>query len=545
MSLDAGALGRAEAAVGEDAVPPLPPAPRAGIAAAAAFLATLLLALLLTPRALGIGDPAEFTLVLAVTGVPHPTGYPLYVMLGSAVTRLLHGLGVDWVRAAAAWSAVGLAAAAALLTATGIRMSTRSGRGAGLGWALPAFLFVLHPVALMAATEAEVHTWWYAWCAGAALVTLATLRRIDAARLPAAAPPARGAAAREPAGLAALRAAAAARGLGGAAFRWGLLAGAGLAHHAASLAFVIPLGAGLGLAAARARVLRPRHVLLALLGALPALASYGFVAWRAFHPAAYQWPLEPEWRSVLAHLRGAAYTYYVGGGWDPAPADRALIVNAILPLLVPGLVAGLWFAFRMRDPRGAWLGALLAAAALLALFAASYRVPDPARYFAPAMMVAALAAVPAFAAIERSVSRAIALVLLVAVALSAGAWAARRTVEENRRRVRADVRIREAWLRIPFERAIVTWHDDHVNRLKLYQILGGERPGLYVENPNRLTWPGPRRAFHARFGMDPFEGLGARTREDIARLPDHLRGRTGWPLVDFPEVLEHDPEPER
>lgn len=543
MSLDAGALGRAEAAVGEEAGPPLPPAPHAARAAAVAFLATLVVALLLTPPALGIGDPAEFTLVLAVTGVPHPTGYPLYVMLGSAFTRLLHGLGVDWVRAAAAWSAVGLAVAAALLTAAGIRMSTRSGRGAGLGWALPACLFVLHPVALMAATEAEIHTWWYAWCAGAALATLATLRRIAAAR-PAAAPPAAHEA-RAPAGLAALRAAAAARGLGGAWFRWGLLAGAGLAHHAASLAFVVPLGAALVVAAAAARVLRPRHAPLALLGALLALASYGFVAWRAFHPAVYQWPLEPEWGSVLAHLRGAAYTFYVGGGWDPAPADRALIVSAILPLLLPGLAAGLWFAFRLRDPRGAWLGALLVAAALLVAFAVSYRVPDPARYFAPAMMVAALAAVPAFAAIERSVSRGIALVLLVAVALSAGAWAARRTADENRRRVRADTRIREAWQRIPFERAIVTWQDDHVNRLKLYQILGGERPGLYVENPNRLTWPGPRRAFHARFGMDPFEGFAARTRDDIARLPDHLRGRTGWPLVDFPEVLEHDPEPER
>ena len=489
----------------------LRPALAGGLAALALFLA-------LTPPVLGIGDPAEFTLVLAACGVPHPTGYPLYVLLGSPFVRGLHALGVEWVRAAAAWSALGGAVAAALMVGAGGRMTARAGEARGLAFVVPALLVVLHPVMLEAATEAEVHTWWYAWCAGALLFALGRLRALEDAR-----------------------------GAGHAgrwAFAWGALCGAGLAHHAASLLILLPLTVALAIGAARAGALRPPQVAAGVLGALLTLASYGFVAWRAFHPAAFQWPLEPTAASVISHVRGAAYAFYVGG-WAPDAAQRALLRTAVFPLLAPGLLGVAWLALRTKGAAlRAWWTAMLAAAVLLVAFIVNYGVPDPARYFLPALMIAALAAGQGFGALERRMSRPPALALLAAVVLGAGAWSVRLTLDENRRRALADARIRAAWLAIPFERAIVMWWDDHVNRLKIYQLLGSERPGLYVENPNRLTWPGPRRAFHQRFGFDPFEGFELRERSDVGRLTDHLRGRAPLPVMDFPEVLEIGSEPD-
>ena len=50
----------------------------------------------LTPPVSGMGDASELTLVLATNGVPHPTGYPLYVALGHPFVTVLHGLGADY-----------------------------------------------------------------------------------------------------------------------------------------------------------------------------------------------------------------------------------------------------------------------------------------------------------------------------------------------------------------------------------------------------------------------------------------------------------------
>jgi hypothetical protein len=492
--------------------------PRAAIAFA---LATLALALLLTPAALGRGDAAELTLALALAGVPHPTGYPLYVLAGSPFVNALHAAGVSWVRAAAAFSALGAALAAGLLVALGGRLRARAAAReaaprASLAFALPAALLVLNPVWLEAATMAEVYTWWYAWVALAALLALANLRAIESRGEP-------------PSGRAALA--------------WGLLCGAGLLQHAASVCFVVPLTIALAWAAWRARAARPAHAAGFALGFVVALGADALIAWRAWHPARYQWPLDPSLHAVLSHVSAAAYRAYLGG-FAPGPEDRARLAGAILPLLVPGLVVTTVCALRCgeRALRAALL-ALLAGAGLLIAFLLAYRVPDPAMTFVPALMIALLGAAPAFAALERRVPRAAAAALLLAALAVAGATSVRAARAENRARENAEARIRRAWERIPYERAIVLWWDDDCTRLKLYQLLGGEKPGLYVESPNRLTWPAVRRDFERRFGFDPFEGFAVRRPEDVGRLPDHLRGRAPLPVLDFVSVLDWGPAP--
>jgi hypothetical protein len=78
-------------------------------------LGALLAYLWLAPHVAGDGDSSELTIALVRNGVPHPTGYPLWVLLGHAFVATLHRLGVSWDYAANAWSALGGSAAIALM----------------------------------------------------------------------------------------------------------------------------------------------------------------------------------------------------------------------------------------------------------------------------------------------------------------------------------------------------------------------------------------------------------------------------------------------
>lgn len=142
----------------------------------------LLLDLALAPRVMGEGDAAEFTLVLAVAGVPHPPGYPLYTLFGHAFVCALHALGVGWPFAASLWSVAG-AAAATLLTAAladhMIPVGTRLALPARLAVVAAALLAIAaNPVFLRAATQAEVYSWQTAWVAGSALAALTLWRML-------------------------------------------------------------------------------------------------------------------------------------------------------------------------------------------------------------------------------------------------------------------------------------------------------------------------------------------------------------------------------
>ncbi|HEY3215287.1 MAG TPA: DUF2723 domain-containing protein [Candidatus Eisenbacteria bacterium] len=444
---------------------------------------------LLCPPASGMGDSSEFTLVLATHGVAHPTGYPLYTLFGHLFCTLLHGVGTPWPLAAALWSAVGGGLALFFLHALGTALideaSPRSPATRFLAALIPLSLFAFQPIVLGEATRAEVNIWSLAWACGAALAFVRLAGAIRGGR-----------------------AESASRAAGGAA-AWGLVVGAGLAHHLTSVLISIPLTAGLVAMLALRRRLWPR-LPLAVGGALVPLASYGIIAWRAWHPARVQWAwLVPSLAGVVTHITGGQYRSFFGS-FAPSASQRELLATAAYPFLFPGLallVLGLLRAGD-RDRRITW-SALTAAAGSVTAFIFQYGVPDPAPYLLPALALGVAAAVPAIASVPGAGSRSGAFVLAAASLASGfviapwlrGGW------EERTATIAFEKVIRSMWSAIPPDTAIVSWTDDRFDRLVEYQLLRGEKPALLIVTPDLLFAPAMRRTIRERFGVDPVEGF--------------------------------------
>ena len=484
----------------------------------------------LCPPASGMGDSSEFALVLATNGVAHPTGYPLYTLLGHGFGVLLHALGVPWSFAAGLWSAVGGALALYFLHALGMELIEEA-EGVGtttrfLAALVPVSLFAFQPVVLGEATRAEVNVWSLAWVCGAAF---AFVRLVAAIRAGRAASPSR---ARRGAAL------------------WGLLIGGGLAHHLTSVLISVPLTAALIAILARRRQFSPRLLPVATAAGLLPIASYGIIAWRAWHPARVQWEwLEPSLAGVIAHVTGEQYRQFIGS-FAPSPFQEELLAVVVYPFLFPGLVLLLLGALRARDParRIEW-SALLAAAALVTIFTFRYGVPDPAPYFLPALALGVAAAAPAIAAIPRVGSRP-GTVALGAIGM-AGLFLIVPWLEDGRQERVATMEfektIRSMWSAVPADTAIVSWTDDRFMRLVEYQVLRGEKPALVVFTPDMLYATAMRRRIRARFGVDPLEGfvespqLPARApaqekaiiAESRQRLVRHLNERVRVPVILF------------
>lgn len=479
---------------------------------AAAGLAAFATALALTPAFPGDGDAGEFTLALALGGVPHPTGYPLYVLLGSAWAAALHALGAGWAYAANAWSAAGAGVAAGLVHALAARLvpedSPLPRAGRALFAAVPAALLALNPAFLREATIAEVGSWQVAAVAGMALAAAGALRALAAG-------------APEPA-------------LRGRLFVLGLAVGAALAHHATSVFFAVPLVAAVIAARVRARRLAFRTTLAAWAGVALPLLSHLHTAWRAWRPAAFQWPLlEPSAGSVFAHATGLHYSGYLGR-FAPRPEEAALLAAAIAPVAVPGLLlAGLAVARERLAPRGLLAAGLLAGTLAQLVFVFRYGVPDSVPYFLPVLAVAVLGLAAAAAPLAHRMTRlpvllGVALVLAVNGAIGI-AW-----VDAHHRDIGAVAEsIRERWRALPFERGIVLWNSDHYTHLVLLGLLEGEKPGVVVDNPATLTWPAARAAFRRRTGIDPLAGMDLRDESVLPLVPANVAAQTALPVVDF------------
>lgn len=481
----------------------------------AAGAAAFLVCLALTPSFPGDGDAAEFTLALALRGVPHPTGYPLYVLLGSVWTAALHAAGVGWAHAANAWSAAGAGVACGLLHALALRLlpddAPLSRAARSLIAAVPVALLLFCAAFLREATIAEVGSWQVAAILGLALAAHATLEMLarPAGEVPAPA-------LRRP------------------LFWTGLAAGTALANHATSWFFVLPVVATIAIAAARARRLAPADVMLACAGAALPLLSYLHVAWRAWHPAAWQWELlEPNWASVASHVTGRVFAVYVGR-FAPRPEDAALLRMAVAPLVVPGLALAIAFAVRERLSATGMLFGALAAGSLLQLgFVFRYGVPDAVPYFLPLSAVAALAIGAALSRAGRWLAAAPALAAISLVLCADAAIGVRATIEHHRTIGEAAATIRARWDALPFERGIVLWNSDHYAQLLLLGLLDGRKPGVIVANPATLTWPAARRQFQRRTGIDPLAGLELQDDSQLPLIAPNIARQGPLPVVDF------------
>jgi len=469
-----------------------------GLVAAGAYLT-------MAPSVTGPRDGGGLTLALALAGVPHPTGYPLYVLLGHGFVTVLHRVGASWSYAANAWSGLGGAVAVALYASLALRVSSTRGAWRWAPALAAVALLAIHPAWVHVATLAEVYSWAFAWYAGAALWSLRALGGIESGE------------ARGP----------------GIAVGWGLLVGLGLAHHLTSVWLVLPLTIALAVSARRTAAWRPSWIAAMLGGAALPVMGYGWVAWRAIHPARFQWPLlEPSPGSFWEHITGRIYVSYLGRFALDAE-HRALLTWTVFPVVVAGLVALIVMVRGEADrSRRAWLAAIVAAAALEMAFAAAYGIPDPAAYFLAPLMVALLAIPMAGARLGRRLPATLALATIVIPLALAPGWIGGALTERHRLEA-VEVRIHRLWRAIPFDRGIVLWNDDHYTRLAIYQILGGERPGLDVENPSMLTWPAPRRAFLRRWGFDPLAGLELRDESALSLVPPNVARLSPVPVIDF------------
>lgn len=453
-----------------------------------------MLYLAMSPSVYGSKDASELTLVLATTGVTHPTGYPLYTLVGSAIVRVLHAFGAPWAWAANALSALGAAVAVGLLHATAARLMRGAGvssRAAAACALLPVIAFGLNRAWIAEATFAEVNSWHLAWTAFAVWILVDTWL----------------AAQRADDGRAVHRAAA-----------WGFVAGLGLAHHVTSVLTIIPFSISMMVALREKHSGSFRLLGVGIAAAIIPLLSYAYIFWRAFNPAAVQWEvLAPHAASVFNHLTGAEYRAYLGH-FSPDSAQARMLAIAILPWLLPSImVTGLW-AWRGHAWPPGLRYALVGAVFINLAYAASYGVSDPISYFLAPLMLA-LVAVPAACAAWTPLRRHAWAAIIVAVfALAASSVASVRAgLEQPASIARVDQVLRRYWTSIPVERGFVVWSHDMAWRLRAYQLLDGEKPGLEVVNPLLFTHRWPRRRFEEAHGFDPAPESEIRARVSSSR----------------------------
>ncbi len=313
----------------------------AGCVAFCLYWATLL-------PGLGSRDTAELQWVVPTLSLAHPTGYPLYTLLGWLWCQLPLGGSMAW--------------------RLNLFSALAAGAAVGVSYSVARALAQPRPMALAAALALGVSRAFWSQATIAEVYALAAL--IQALLL-----------------LALLR---------WRAGRWplwvaGLLFGLGLAHHR-SVILLLP-GALLFVALSwrlgeSRRRLSPRVLLSVALALLLPLALYAYVPLRA--PAWMQ-----SWSQVFTHISGSALT----ATWlNPArlrdEGARRVIDLArqfLWPQFLPaGVALALLGGIRLLRRDRAAAAALLVGYALVCAFCAAYYVDDIEVFFIPAHQIAAL-----------------------------------------------------------------------------------------------------------------------------------------------------------
>jgi hypothetical protein len=503
---------------------------------AAVALAIFAVYLTQCPAVSGDKDSAEFALVLAMNGIAHPTGYPLYTLLGHIFVRLLHGLGASWPYAANAWSAVGGGVAMYFLQRLSLGLSpTRSPlrhQSRFLIGLLPLALFAFNPIWTYETTLAEVYSWHVAWALGTTLYfvwlvrALANERDWPAPRLH--------------------RSAAA----------WGLLCGLGGAHHATSLFVAAPLSLALLVVLVVRRRLAVALVATVLVAACVPLLSYGIILWRTAHPAAYQWPtLAPGFGGLVEHVSASAYRDLLGR-FAPGPEQRGFLLAYVYPFLFPGLLLVLlnaWWSRRLDERTLSW--GLASVVLMGTAYAFDYGVPDPSSYFLLPMSLGLVGITSLLASFMTSGPTARRATLACAALLGiTGLTLSVPWLRTSQQRVGMfmsfDRLVHSMWSSVPADSGFVFWTNDMNNKLRVYQLLTGEKRGLWVGQALMLNGTQVREQFVRRNGFDPMTGFvldepalrnadtkDRYTREAIDSIESRVNAMTNLPVFHFdPQV---------
>jgi len=477
-------------------------------------LATFLAYLALCPPVSGDKDSAEFTLVLALAGAAHPSGYPLFTLLGHAWVVAWHALGASWAYAANAWTALGGAVALVLLHRLGVALLApvpALGRLARAGLAaLPVAFLVFNPIWTYETTLAEVYSWHVAWALGTVLCFVSTVRLASAPE---------------------------ARGLVGRAALWGLLCGIGAAHHLTAVFVVVPLTLALIVVLVARRALTPALVATGIACGCVPLLSYGFILWRASHPAGVGWPwLRPGLDGLVEHVTGRQYANRFGS-FTPSPEQSRFLLWYVWPFLFPGLALLAWQTLRARGLAERAIAWGLAGSAVAATaYAFSYGVPDPSSYFLQPLAFGLVALVPLLGALLGSRAaghraKAHAWTVAAVAILLWGPWV-RVGMGRAGLYVQFDRYVHSMWQAIPFDRAFVFWTNDMHYKLDERQLLDHEKPGIEILNAGVLQGAEPRRRFIEAHGFDPVPPVVEGS--DVERaIEERVNALSALPVIHF------------
>lgn len=322
-------------------------------AIAAAILALLVYLKTLAPGLTEI-DSGELSAVAATLGIAHPSGYPLFSMLGRVWTMLLP---LRAITATNALSAVLCAGAVLLVHRTVLDLlPERAGAARRTAAWVAALAFAFQPTLWSVAVVTEVH---------------ALQMFLDAALL-----------------HATVRS-----GLwGGGAFReraflfLGYLAGLCLANHLTSAMLLPALAWG---AWTRRGRFRPRVLAGAMGFAVLGLSAYLFLPIRSAQGPLMDWGSPTTWERFLRHVSGAQYRVWIFASGETLSKNFPALLHGLLGFTWPLLLLGLLGIARARRVPG-----LLAGTGLMAFFAAGYplgySIHDIDTYFLPAFLIVSI-----------------------------------------------------------------------------------------------------------------------------------------------------------
>jgi len=310
------------------------------------FVVPLVLAgyLVTLSPAVGLIDSGELASGCYLLNILHPTGYPLYTMLGRLSTLVPVGTVVNRV-----------AVLSAILAACGVglflRLSLRLGASRTVAGAVALLVGFSFPVWAVA-VDVEVYS------LTLVLVLLLWLAAESAQR-------------------------------GGGLPILAYLAGLALTNHMSAASAV--LGVLLTVAVARSRELTRRIPVLALLFLL-GISPYLFLVLRARAGPLLSWDDPSTLAGLLRHVTGRQYQVWMFSGAlgtviHNAGRGTVLLARSFLYILVPIVFYGAMILFRRR--RALAVGLAVSAAVAFA-YAVNYSIPDIESYYLPCLVALAV-----------------------------------------------------------------------------------------------------------------------------------------------------------
>jgi hypothetical protein len=438
-------------------------------------------------------DGAEFVLALYYGGVPHPTGYPLYILFGSPIVHLLTAFGTTPAYAAHVWSAIGGGFAVVTVGFLGLslcQMAQIRERATRLATACSTMLlFGCNPMVHMEATLAEVYSWHLAWVGLSTTLWIAIIWFLNST----------GSAGAQDPRLKVL------------AIFWGITCGVGGAHHVTALLVAAPYSVAIAWVLWKQGRLSPALFGCVAAGVAIPLSSYLWILWRASFPARFHWPtLVPGWRSFYEHITAALYRGLYVGNFEPSIIHRRFLMEYIYPYILAGIGGLAWLGHKLPPgfQRTVFTG-LTATLVLNLAYNFNYGVPDPTPYFLGCLFILKPVLVVAFVracGLLGGKARRIAIIVgLLIAGVIMPAWWHRVNGSRSQFFENVDQDLRGLWMRIPEGPVMVFWPDDMIHKLMEYQSIGGEKPQAQLIHTRMLANPAPRSQFIAKYGFDPIQ----------------------------------------